>query len=404
VGSFKAQQFDEGDVQIVSALANQAAVAISNARLFAEIAENRDQLQAILDSSDDGLLIFDPDSRIVMINPCLETMWNIPHGWLNDRRLSELIDQPESAIAEKLGYTLADLRQLLEHLSTAREWSWDKRVYALPGHVPARHVERSCLPVLDAERVPIGWMMILREVTEDLELQRMRDDLSNTIVHDLRSPLSSILGSLHFMEDLAEYGQDSPAEQALATSIRSANNLLNLVNSLLDIARLSTRQTLVELQAQRLESVLEAAVKYLLPLAENSEVALTTEVEADLPLVLIDEDKVNRVLINLIDNALKFTPRGGRVTVSAARLANGAEDSMVRCTVRDTGPGIPPEYRARIFDRFVQIANRPGRRRGTGIGLNFCRLAVEAHGGQIWVEDASDGGSEFSFTLPAITD
>ena len=123
VGSFKAQQFDEGDVQIVSALANQAAVAISNARLFAEIAENRDQLQAILDSSDDGLLIFDPDSRIVMINPCLETMWNIPHGWLNDRRLSELIDQPESAIAEKLGYTLADLRQLLEHLSTAREWS-----------------------------------------------------------------------------------------------------------------------------------------------------------------------------------------------------------------------------------------------------------------------------------------
>ena len=77
---------------------------------------------------------------------------------------------------------------------------------------------------------------------------------------------------------------------------------------------------------------------------------------------------------------------------------------MVRCTVRDTGPGIPPEYRTRIFDRFVQIANRTGRRRGTGIGLNFCRLAVEAHGGQIWVDDAPGGGSEFSFTLPAVID
>ena len=77
---------------------------------------------------------------------------------------------------------------------------------------------------------------------------------------------------------------------------------------------------------------------------------------------------------------------------------------MVRCSVRDTGPGIPPEDRTRIFDRFVQIADRRGRRRGTGIGLNFCRLAVEAHGGQIWVEDASGGGSEFSFTLPAATE
>ena len=99
-------------------------------------------------------------------------------------------------------------------------------------------------------------MMILREVTEELELQRMRDDLTNTIVHDLRSPLSSILGSLYFLEELAENDPESPAGQALTISIRSANKLMNLVNSLLDIARLSTGQTLVELQAQRLESVL----------------------------------------------------------------------------------------------------------------------------------------------------
>jgi signal transduction histidine kinase len=92
------------------------------------------------------------------------------------------------------------------------------------------------------------------------------------------------------------------------------------------------------------------------------------------------------------------------VTVSVARAANDAEDFMVRCSVRDTGPGIPLEYRTRIFDRFVQIADRPGRRRGSGIGLNFCRLAVEAHGGQIWVDDAPGGGSEFCFTLPAVAD
>jgi signal transduction histidine kinase len=404
VGSYKTQQFDESAVQIISALANQAALAISNARLFGEIAESRDQLQAILDSADDGMLIFGPSSRIVMVNPCLETMWNVPHGWLNDRRLIELLDQPEVAIAEKLGYAPEALRALLQHLSTAGGPNWSKHIYPLPSQSPTRYVERTCLPVLDAERVPIGWMIILREVTEELELQRMRDDLTNTIVHDLRSPLSSILGSLYFLEELVETNPDSPTGQALTISIRSANKLMNLVNSLLDIARLSTGQAPVELQAQHLESVLDAAVEYLRPLALDSEISLIRQVDPDLPLVLIDEDKINRVLINLIDNALKFTPRGGQVVVSAGRWTNGNGLPAVRCVVRDTGPGIPPEYRSRIFDRFVQIANRAGRRRGTGIGLNFCQLAVEAHGGKIWVEDAPGGGSEFSFTLQAVTD
>jgi GAF domain-containing protein len=404
VGSYKTEQFDESAVQFVSALANQAALAISNARLFSEIAESRDQLQAILDSSDDGLLIFEPSSRIVMVNPCLETMWNMPHGWLNERRLIELLDQPDVAIAEKLGYAPGDLRQLLEHLSTASEISSNKHVYPLPDRSPAHYVERTCLPVLDAEHRPIGWMMVLRDVTEELELQRMRDDLTNTIVHDLRSPLSSIQGSLYFLNELTDNDPDSPAGQALSISIRSANKLMNLVNSLLDIARLSTGQTLVELQAQRLESVLEAAVGYLLPSAADNEIDLVKQVEPDLPLVLIDEDKIYRVLVNLIDNALKFTPRGGQITVGAERWANGAGQAMVRCLVRDTGPGIPLEYRTRIFDRFVQIANRSGRRAGTGIGLNFCQLAVGAHGGKIWVEEAPGGGSEFSFTLQAVAD
>jgi signal transduction histidine kinase len=323
---------------------------------------------------------------------------------LNDRRLHELLDQPDVAIAEKLGYLPEELRSLLTQLSAANEFASNKHVYTLPGHVPARYVERTCLPVLDAERVPFGWMIMLRDVTEELELQHMRDDLTNTIVHDLRSPLSSILGSLYFIEELAETDPDSPAGQALTISIRSANKLMNLVNSLLDIARLSSGQTLVELQAQRLESLLDASIEYLLPLAMDSEITLVKDIEPDLPLVMIDEDKINRVLVNLIDNALKFTPRGGQVTVSAERWISNTGHSMVRCVISDTGPGIPPEYRSRIFDRFVQIAERHGRRRGTGIGLNFCQLAVEAHGGKIWVEDALGGGSEFSFTLQAVVD
>jgi len=105
------------------------------------------------------------------------------------------------------------------------------------------------------------------------------------------------------------------------------------------------------------------------------------------------------VLTNLVDNALKFTPARGKVTVMAERAPG--EEGFIRCAVRDTGPGIPPEYRERIFDRFVQVQDaRTGRRRGTGLGLTFCRLVVEAHGGRIWVESEEGQGSTFYFTLP----
>jgi GAF domain-containing protein len=152
VGSYKTGQFDEDDVQIVSALANQAAVAISNAHLFSEIAESRDQLQAILDSADDGLLIFEPDSRIVMLNPSLETMWNIPRGWLSDRLLIERLDQPELALAEKLGYHRNELRDLLAQLQWQQACLRAARTFAaaLRGtHLPAGVGRRAIAHRLD---------------------------------------------------------------------------------------------------------------------------------------------------------------------------------------------------------------------------------------------------------------
>jgi GAF domain-containing protein len=404
VGSFQPHRFDEGDAQLVTALANQAAVAIANARLFSEIAENRDQLQAILDSASDGLLIFDLASRIVLVNPCLEVMWDVPHGWLNDRRLLDLLDEPDLNLAEKMGYPKSDLRRSLELLRSGQSLEWGKHIYALPGRTPSQYVERSVQPVLDVERLPIGWMMVLRDVSEELELQRIRDDLNNTIIHDLRSPLSSILGSLYFIEEMtADSGPDSPIGQALTISIRSANKLINLINSLLDIARLGSGQSLVELQSLRMEPVIDAAVEHLWPLAADSQVAIVKDVDHDLPLVLIDEDKIHRVVVNLVDNALKFAPRGSLVRIKVERWpVNGM--SYVRCAIIDNGPGIPIEYRHLIFERFSQLPQHQGRRRGTGIGLNFCQLAIEAHGGKIWIEDTPGGGSTFAFIVKAVAD
>ena len=396
--STAAGRFDQQAVDFVSQLATQAALALQNARLFAGIAEARDKLQAILNSTHDGILMFDAAARIVMVNPELERMWGVPRAALEGRALIDLIDEPAVDLAAKMGFPPDALRAQLDRLRHDQPIEWPKQVHDLSDGAHRRFVERVSLPVLDAASHPIGWMLVLRDVTEERELQQLRDDLTNTIIHDLRSPLGTILGSLYMLEDMiTPDNPDSDERQSVSISMRSAQRMLDLVNSLLDISKLKSGQALIEPKPASLDNVVEAAIEHVAPLATESGIMIVHYVPSDLPLVLIDGEKINRVLINLLDNALKFTPEGGHVTVLAERWAN--DPSFVRCAVRDTGPGIPPEFRMRIFDRFVQIADQIGRRRGSGIGLSFCHLAVEAHGGQIWVDDAPEGGSEFSFTV-----
>jgi signal transduction histidine kinase len=125
-------------------------------------------------------------------------------------------------------------------------------------------------------------------------------------------------------------------------------------------------------------------------------ILLRNEVPAGLPLVSADQGKLLRVLTNLIDNAVKFTPGGGQIGVTAWL----ADQGTVQVQVSDTGPGIPEEFRAKVFDRFIRVPGQSGRRKGSGLGLMYCRLAIESHGGRIWFEPRPDGGSVFNFTLP----
>jgi len=137
-------------------------------------------------------------------------------------------------------------------------------------------------------------------------------------------------------------------------------------------------------------------VHELLSQANEAGIHLHNDVPNDLPKIRADNGKLRRVLTNLLDNALKFTPENGQVSISAELSLSGT----ITVHVSDTGPGIPEEYREKIFDRFSQVPGQSGRRRGSGLGLTFCKLAVEAHGGHIWVEPRPGGGSTFTLTLP----
>lgn len=229
------------------------------------------------------------------------------------------------------------------------------------------------------------------------ELLRLREELADMIIHDLRNPLGVISSTLELLHHVpvAEAEKQYMAS-VLETTGRSVRRMQRLVDTLLDIARLEEGAMALGLLPLDLGVLVGEVLAEEHPLAEKKGVALESRLPEGLPAILADHDVLLRVLINLVDNALKFTPRGERVWVAA-----GPEPEGVRVEVVDAGPGIPVAERARVFEKFTQVQGRAETRRGVGLGLAFCRMAVEAHGGHIWVEDGPGGrGSRFVFTLP----
>jgi signal transduction histidine kinase len=227
-----------------------------------------------------------------------------------------------------------------------------------------------------------------------LELQRLRQETTDLIVHDLRHPISSLFGIIKLLEMVlpAEVVEVNQSLLNLANS--TCEHMQLLVDSLLDIARMESGEVQLELESVNLVEMIDDAIERpVLPTRDR--VTLKAQLPDDLPLVTADEEKISRVLANLIGNAIKYTPGNGEITVAAK-----VQGEYVQISVTDTGPGIPVEERKRIFERFAQVEGENGRK-GFGLGLSFCQLAVEAHGGKIWVEDGADGtGSRFIFTLP----
>jgi len=220
------------------------------------------------------------------------------------------------------------------------------------------------------------------------------------IVHDLRSPLTAISTSMRLLSEMSSVDPSLSRLLSRTTdaSQRALRKLLHLVDSLLDIAKMESGSITLERADHMFAPIAQGVRLELLPLSEELEIKVEVLIPDSLPKLAIDAPKIERVLLNLVDNALKFTPIGGLVQVKAQATSDRA--GFARIDVYDSGPGIPNNYKERIFDRFEQVDGSQGRRRGTGLGLTFCKLAVEAHGGHIWIEDNPGGGSVFAFTLP----
>jgi PAS domain S-box-containing protein len=372
--------FGSEQVELLTGIAGLAGTAITHAQLFTDTQAAHERYAGLFNDSIDPIIITDLTGNVTEANHRAESFLGPAPTDRKVRTIFSLHFPDPEKLPE-------DLRQIRAGETIA----YDGEVAHRDGHrVPVEvHVKR-----IDIDRQPfLQW--ILRDISERQALDELRTDLTSMIFHDLRSPLGNVMSSLEMLQEILPTANDT-VQSVLSIAMRSSRRLSRLVESLLDLGQLETGQAVLHKESASLGAVITEAVEEVHPVAEAKGHTLRFNLARDLPDIQCDVEMVRRVVINLLENAVKYTQSGGDITVSAALTE--AKDKLA-VSVADTGPGISQHDQMAIFDKFARIHGE-GRPKGLGLGLAFCRLAVEAHGGTIWVESEEGQGSTFAFTLP----
>jgi signal transduction histidine kinase len=340
----------------------------------------------VLDSTVDGILLSDAQGNVQLANRPVVTLTRdlgmSYEGSVVDRLLSV-----QARMRDPEGY-----RAAMERLrSNPDESTFDEFEDAASGRV----FQGFTSPVQDDRGGPLGRIWTLREVTQQRELDRLKDDFVATVSHELRTPLTSMMGFLEMIRE-GEAGElNDQQKRFLAIVYRSSERLQRLVGDLLFVARLDANGLQLRFGEARLDEIVRESVESSSALARSREVELVAEVD-DVPPVSGDKDRLAQLVGNLVSNALKFTPAGGRVTVRAFR--DGGNAVM---EIQDTGIGIPEAEQGRLFQRFFRSSTATEQAiPGTGLGLVISKAIAEAHGGTIGVISASGEGTCFRVEIP----
>ncbi|MEN4010822.1 MAG: ATP-binding protein [Chloroflexota bacterium] len=371
--------FSYDHLTLLQGIADMAGIAVRNAHLYRSIQEAQRRYRELFEDSIDPILITDWQGSIQEANRQALQMTAYPADQLIALGVEWLQNEQTAPLAShfdrlRAGGTVSYETQLIR-----RDGS------PLPVEV---HIRR----VTIGENEMLQW--ILRDIRERKQLDTLRDDLAAMIYHDLRSPLANIISSLDILQTILPADAAESIQPVFQIAVRAADRLQRLISSLLDINRLEAGQAITSKTSFQPQTLLNEAVDMTHALAESKHQSLSTVVTHDLPSISADADMIRRVLINLIENAIKYTPMQGKIEVGCRH-----ENGTLRFWVKDSGLGIPADALELIFEKFNRLQ---GDRypKGLGLGLAFCRLAVRAHGGKIWVESKLGEGSLFVFTLP----
>jgi PAS domain S-box-containing protein len=376
----RAGQFSEEDLQLLVNLANLASTALNNAQQYARTQAAEERYLSLFEDSVNPILLTDRDGAILEANRRALAFFGYSR--------QQLVNQPISSLhqASDEGRVPA-LEEIGDEVETFTSTIVDIDWQAVPVEVHVKQTVSGSTEVLQ-------W--IYRDISQEVELEEMRDDLMAMLVHDLQSPLGNVISSLELLRYELPADSDPIFDSILDIASRSSRRLQTLIRSLLDITRLEAGHPVSGAEFVGVDDLLQDARAIVQPALDRRAVGLRIELPNDLPPVFVDADMIGRVFMNLLDNASKYTPEAREITVRAEPIADGEQVLVV---LSDRGPGIPVRYRDAIFEKFRRLQG-DGAPQGLGLGLAFCRLAVEAHGGRIWVDDAPGGGAQFNFLLP----
>jgi NtrC-family two-component system sensor histidine kinase KinB len=371
--------FDPDALLVLTGIGSLAGSAIRHAQLFENLQVAHQRYRELFDDSIDPILITDHEGSILEANRQAVKL----SEYDADALLHMSIRQLHTVDEEQTGAQF-------ESLSSAKTFSYESLLrthgqHSLPIQVYVRRVDS------DGE---YHFQWILRDITEHKNLDSLRDDLTSMIYHDLRSPLANVVSSLDVLDTMLEEYDDPSLRSLVSIASRSTERIQRLTSSLLDINRLEAGQTLGDRHPVFVETLAAEAIEAVKAMAESKSTVITVAISPQLPPVLVDDDMIRRVLTNLLENAIKFSTSDGQI-----KVGGDLDGEWVQVWVRDNGPGIPAAEQERVFEKFSRLegANLP---KGFGLGLAYCRLAVQAHGGRIWVESELGKGSRFVFTLP----
>lgn len=372
--------FDPDSVLVLTGLGSLAGTAIQNGELFQRLDLARKRYLDLFDDSIDPIVITDLEGKILEANRQAARFSGHP---VEDLRRF-LIGQMHDINFEKTGSSFEKVSgTTLYYESTL----YSQQGTTYPIGVYVRKV------TFDGQEA-LQWIM--RDIHERKDLDALREDLAAMIYHDLRSPLTNILSSVEMLGSIIPDSEKETSAPILKIARHSIERIQCLISSLLDLNRLEQNQLVTEREAVSFAQLVDEVLEAVHPALEGRHQSIQMNTEDNLPALYVDVDMTRRVLINLVENAAKYSSLNGHIEIGAEAAPEG---NFIRIYVQDDGPGIPETDRERIFDKFTRLKNKTGAR-GLGVGLAFCKLAVQGHGGKIWVESAPEHGAKFVFTLP----
>ncbi len=386
ISSWKDNAFDQSTTRLFQSISNNivSATLEKQKRL---LSEEKSKLEVMLESMTDGVVMLDQKKHILLTNPSAKTMLGLEKEII---RADDIISATEGTRLSSVIDNICNLKEF--NMFAMGEKSFEEELYI---EKTKMYLNANVSPIKSEGEKIHGIVVILRDVTKKKEIEEAKSNFISTVSHELRTPLTAIQNAISIIEMAGEVNEQQ--EKFISIATRNVERLTRLVNEILDFSKLESGKMEMNFSPVDIKALASMSIDNIRNLAGKREI--NENIPDDLPKAYADPGKLDQVFTNILDNAIKYTPDDGKITISARRV-NGKDSNdpdFIEVRISDTGIGISPEKKERIFERFERgtLYNK-----GAGLGLAIVKKIIESHNGKIWVESELGKGSTFIFTVP----